>query len=195
MKTISKVIPVNLISWKWRLLNDFLPIQNITEENLLHIYVELANTSLDHTEEDSQCRREKLWKCVSTEVVSLELGTQQARDDVWRLTVNEAYLRTSNNRWHSPRLFTFPIGKKPDVEIRGGEGTVKRGTEHGRETERQEEPRGVSYFKERRAVICELSMNFVYAHRVWSTFDRCTIVKNRWHHVRATDLLIGSCFS
>lgn len=136
MKTISKVIPVNLISWKWRLLNDFLPIQNITEENLLHIYVELANTSLDHTEEDSQCRREKLWKCVSTEVVSLEVGTQQARDDVWRLTVNEAYLRTSNNRWHSPRLFTFPIGKKPDVEIRGGEGTVKRGTEHGRETER-----------------------------------------------------------
>lgn len=169
MKTISKIDALNAI--EITITQRFLGDSEYREENLLHIYVQLVNTSLDHME-DSQCRREKLWKCVSTEVVSLELGIQQARDDVWRLTVNEAYLRTSNNRWHSPRLFTFPIGKKPDVEIRGGEGTVKRGTEHERETERQEEPRGVSYFKERRAVIRELSMN-LYMHIVC---DRLSII-------------------
>lgn len=136
--------------------------------------------------------REKLWKCVSTEVVSLELGTQQARDDVWRLTVNEAYLRTSNNRWHSPRLFTFPIGKKPDVEIRGGEGTVKR--EHERETERNH-------------VACRILKNGEqsYVSFQWTCVCTSCVIdfrslyyrkkKNRWHHIRATDLLIASCFS
>lgn len=173
--------------WK-RFLVDF----GTQKRKTCYIYiVELVNTSLGHTE-DSQCRREKLWKCVSTEVVSLELGTQQARDDVWRLTVNEAYLRTSNNRWHSPRLFTFPIGKKPDVEIRGGEGTVKR--EHERETERNH-------------VACRILKNGEqsYVSFQWTCVCTSCVIdfrslyyrkkKNRWHHVRATDLLIASCFS
>ena len=43
---------------------------------------------------------QKLGRCVGTQqVASLRTtGTQRARDGVWKLTVNEAYLRTSNNR-------------------------------------------------------------------------------------------------
>lgn len=57
MKTISKIDALNAI--EITITQRFLGDSEYREENLLHIYVELVNTSLDHME-DSQCRREKL---------------------------------------------------------------------------------------------------------------------------------------
>ena len=171
---------------------EYLGCSRRKEGDSVRIYIRALKLSCFRWCEDApktlQCLREKLARYVHR----WDSATQRTRDGVWKLTVNEAYLRTSNNRWHSPRLFTFPIGKKPDVEIRGGEGTDERETERATGKQRGSQgPRGVCCILKNERVVAR-ALPWTCVHRVWSTFRPIAVISsgNVQNRVRLNDSLI-----